>query len=210
MNVLALDLGTKTGYAILYNGEISSGVKKLPQKTFGSRFAEFRSWLMRIISQNKIDLVCFERVYRHNGTEAAHVFGGFMYMLAAVCDKMQIACEGFSVGSIKKFMTGKGNANKEEMIRAAYERGFDPIDDNEADALGVLLIFLDQRESKPPNAPSGQIFKSTKNAGPPCSTRVRGSVPHDLASVRTFSEVDERDAHNIDCLPGGPTCRWIQ
>ena len=97
MNILALDLGTKTGYAILYNGEISSGVKKLPQKTFGSRFSEFRSWLMRIISQNKIDLVCFERVYRHNGTEAAHVFGGFMYMLAAVCDKMQIPSRGINV-----------------------------------------------------------------------------------------------------------------
>ena len=144
MNILALDLGTKTGYAILYNGGISSGVKKLPKKTFGSRFSEFRNWLMRIISQNKIDLVCFERVYRHNGTEAAHVFGGFMYMLAAVCDKMQIPCQGLNVVSIKKYMTGKGNANKQEMIRAAYERNFDPVDDNEADALGVLLSWLNK------------------------------------------------------------------
>lgn len=144
MNILALDLGTKTGYAILYNGEISSGVKKLPQKTFGSRFSEFRSWLMRIISQNKIDLVCFERVYRHNGTEAAHVFGGFMYMLAAVCDKMQIPSRGINVVTIKKHMTGKCNANKQEMILAAYERNFDLVDDNEADALGVLLFYLDK------------------------------------------------------------------
>ena len=95
---------------------------------------------MRIISQNKIDLVCFERVYRHNGTEAAHVFGGFMYMLAAVCDKMQIPSRGINVVTIKKHMTGKCNANKQEMILAAYERNFDPVDDNEADALGVLLF----------------------------------------------------------------------
>ena len=200
MNILALDLGTKTGYAIQYGGKITSGVKKLPQKTFGSRFAEFRRWLMRIISQNEIDLVCFERVYRHNGTEAAHVFGGFMYMLAAVCDKMQIPCQGLNVASIKKYMTGKGNANKQEMIRAAYERDFDPVDDNEADALGVLLKFLDQKESKPLNDPRGQIFKSTRNAGPSCSTRARGRVPRLFASVRTFSEDDQRDVGFNDSL----------
>ena len=68
-------------------------------------------------------------------------------MLAAVCDKMQIPSRGINVVTIKKHMTGKCNANKQEMnankqemILAAYERNFDPVDDNEADALGVLLF----------------------------------------------------------------------
>ena len=80
MNILALDLGSKLGFAIYSNDSIESGTKKLSRKTFGSRFSEFRCWLMKIITQNRIDIVYFERVYRHNGTEAAHVFGGFMYI----------------------------------------------------------------------------------------------------------------------------------
>ena len=131
-------------------------------------------------------------------------------MLATVCDKMRIPCRGINVTSIKKFITGKGNANKEEMIKAMNEQGFKVEDDNEADALGVLLSFLDKEQNQSLNVPRGQILKSTKDIGSSWSMRERGTVPHDLASVRTFSEVDERDAHNIDCLPGGPTCRWIQ
>ena len=40
-------------------------------------------------------------------------------------------------GSIKH-ATGKGNATKEAMERSARERGWTPIDDNEADALWIL------------------------------------------------------------------------
>lgn len=142
MNVLALDLGSRFGYAIYSFGKITSGTKKLCKKTFGSRFSEFRRWLLKIIEQYQIDVVCFERVYRHVGTEAAHVFGGFMYMLAAVCDELGIQCRGLGICAIKKFMTGKGNASKIDVIEAAKRRGFDPIDDNEADALGVLFLGL--------------------------------------------------------------------
>jgi len=140
MNILALDLGTKTGFAILFGDTIKSGTKKLSKKTFGSRFAEFRSWLKKVIVQNKIDIVYFERVRRHAGTEAAHVFGGFMYTLAGLCDELNIKCQGLPVGGIKKFLTGKGNAKKEEMVAAAVNQGFDPIDDNEADAIAILLL----------------------------------------------------------------------
>ena len=40
--------------------------------------------------------------------------------------------------TIKKHATGKGNAGKAEMIAAATARGFDPVDDNHADALALL------------------------------------------------------------------------
>ena len=41
------------------------------------------------------------------------------------------------MGTIKKHATGTGNAGKAEMI-AARVRGFNPQDDNEADALALL------------------------------------------------------------------------
>jgi Holliday junction resolvasome RuvABC endonuclease subunit len=95
-----------------------------------------------MIREHGVNQVYFERVYSHSGTEAAHLYGYFMHTLAAVCEEMQIKCSGFSVGTIKKFMTGKGNATKEEMIMAARSRGFDPQTHDEADALAILLLAL--------------------------------------------------------------------
>ena len=42
------------------------------------------------------------------------------------------------VATIKRHATGKGNAPKEDVIRAVRAQGFLPKDDNEADALALL------------------------------------------------------------------------
>ena len=39
--------------------------------------------------------------------------------------------------------TGKGNANKDAIIAAARARGFSPVDDNEADAIAILLWAME-------------------------------------------------------------------
>ena len=43
------------------------------------------------------------------------------------------------------FTTGKGNADKQAMIAAMRERGFEPADDNEADAIAILLWAIETR-----------------------------------------------------------------
>jgi Holliday junction resolvasome RuvABC endonuclease subunit len=171
-----LDLGTKTGFAIWKGGEVMSGVKRLrhDRRASGVRFSDFRNWLIAAIKACDPDSVYFERVYAHKGTEAAHVYGGFMYTLAAVCEEMRIRCVGIPVGTIKKFAAGKGNATKEEMIAFARSKGFDPADDNEADALAILfaglhsLNFQKKRGScfavetsgsaTPVNSPASEVF----------------------------------------------------
>jgi len=50
-----------------------------------------------------------------------------------------VAYEGVPVGTIKRFATGRGNADKAAVISAMQARGFHPADDNEADALALLL-----------------------------------------------------------------------
>jgi Holliday junction resolvasome RuvABC endonuclease subunit len=144
MNVLALDFGTATGYAIYKDGEISSSVKKLLHDRYASgvRALDFYRWLTWMIQEQGISQVYFERVYAHSGVEAAHLYGYFMHTLASVCEEHGIKCVGLSVGTIKKFMTGKGNATKDEMIAAARLRGFDPQTHDEADALAILLLAL--------------------------------------------------------------------
>ena len=47
--------------------------------------------------------------------------------------------------TIKRFIAGKGNADKSAVIAAVRERGFSPADDNEADAIAILLWALETR-----------------------------------------------------------------
>jgi Holliday junction resolvasome RuvABC endonuclease subunit len=48
------------------------------------------------------------------------------------------------VGTIKRHIAGKGNADKAAVIAAVKALGFDPQDDNEADALALLLWAIAQ------------------------------------------------------------------
>lgn len=145
MNILALDLGTKTGWAISC-GAITSGTQNFAPGRFeggGMRYLRFRQWLAEIKSTvGTIDAIYFEEVRRHLSTDAAHAYGGFMAHLTEWCEGNNIPYKGIPVGTIKKSLCGKGNANKEEMIAGVVARGFHPVDDNAADAIALLLHIL--------------------------------------------------------------------
>lgn len=51
--------------------------------------------------------------------------------------------QGVPVGTIKRFIAGKGNADKKTVIAAVKARGFAPADDNEADAIAILLWAIE-------------------------------------------------------------------
>ena len=140
MGVLALDLGTKTGFALGRDGTVVSGVQDFSPGRFDSsamRFKRFDDWLDEMLATG-VDHIVYEEVRRHRGTDAAHIYGGFHSHLMVKGERGSIPIEGYAVGSIKRAWTGKGNASKDEMIAAAIKRGFDPVDDNEADALAML------------------------------------------------------------------------
>jgi Holliday junction resolvasome RuvABC endonuclease subunit len=150
-SILALDLGTQTGWAIRLQDEqiISNSETFKPQRFEGGgmRYLRFKRWLTEIKQSNDcIDAVYFEEVRRHIGVDAAHAYGGFMATLTSWCEHHQIPYQGVPVGTIKKHATGKGNAGKAEMIAAATARGHKPIDDNEADALALLHWAIETQE----------------------------------------------------------------
>lgn len=145
--ILALDLGTTTGWAFHNKeGSIISGITDFKPDKFESRgivFLRFRQWLVDLKNaEGGIDLVYFEAVRNHKGTDAAHKYGGFSAMLMAFCEHHQIPYKGIPVGTIKKHITGKGNATKYAVIDAIKDKGFAPIDDNEADSLALLDYVL--------------------------------------------------------------------
>jgi hypothetical protein len=46
--------------------------------------------------------------------------------------------------TLKKFSTGSGRANKQDMIKAAKEQGWNPEDDNKADACFLLEYAMNE------------------------------------------------------------------
>lgn len=141
--ILALDLGTKTGWAVRpASGIIASGTNQYRPGRFegaGMAFLRFTGWLDQIARDGgPLAAVVFEEVRAHKGTLAAHAYGGFLAHLTAWCEHKSIPYLGVPVATIKRHATGKGNAPKEAVIAAMRARGLDPGDDNEADALALL------------------------------------------------------------------------
>ncbi len=145
--ILAVDLSTTTGWAIRNEYGITSGSMSFKPSRFeggGMRYLHFQRWLGEL---PKVDVVYFEEVRRHLGVDAAHAYGGFLSHLTSWCEAHQIPYQGIPVGTIKRFITGKGNASKLEMIEKIKTLGNRPIDDNEADALALLHLAVHKNSS---------------------------------------------------------------
>jgi Holliday junction resolvasome RuvABC endonuclease subunit len=147
--ILAIDLGSTTGWATSAHKLITSGTVSFRPSRYdggGVRYLRFRHWLDQLIEpDDRIDAVYFEEVRRHIGTDAAHIYGGFLACLTAWCEERDIAYQGVPVGTIKRFITGKGNADKDAVIEAVRKRCYTPEDDNEADAIAILLWALETK-----------------------------------------------------------------
>lgn len=148
--MLALDLGTATGWALRTpDGLIASGTLSLRPSRYdggGMRYLRFSGWLGELDRlSGPVAAIWFEEVRRHAATDAAHVYGGLMATLTAWAELRGVPYQGVPVGTWKRRLCGKGNAPKEAVIAAARARGFSPADDNEADAIAILLWTIETR-----------------------------------------------------------------
>ncbi|MFN7174562.1 MAG: hypothetical protein ACK4MT_07635, partial [Thermaurantiacus tibetensis] len=97
--VLALDLGTTTGWALRgQDGAITSGTMTFRPSRFeggGMRYLRFRGWLGELAGlTGGLARIAFEEVRSHAGTDAAHLYGGFLAHLSAWCEEHGIPYEG--------------------------------------------------------------------------------------------------------------------
>jgi hypothetical protein len=145
MNILAIDIGTTTGWARSSRaGIVASGSESFAPRRMeaaGQRWLKFRAFLNEQRNAGgEIHAVYYEDVKQHAGTLAAHVYGGFLACLEMWCAANNVRLEPVGVGVVKKHWTGKGNADKAAMCETARARGFRPKDNNEADALAILSL----------------------------------------------------------------------
>jgi len=148
--ILALDLGSTTGWALRQaDGQITSGTAEFRTDRWqggGIRYLLFKHWLTEVKNlAGGIELALYEQVRSHAGVDASHAYGGWLAILTAWCEHHGVAYEGIPVGTIKRHVTGKGNADKRAVIEAVQVLGHDPADDNEADALALLHWAIDNR-----------------------------------------------------------------
>ena len=148
MNILALDIGIKTGYAIwttlgqtIHNTSTRlSGVKKFEFKRGDSpdiRFLMFRAWLKRMVRTYGIRFIIYEKPFLRGGA-ASDFLKGFMLIIRMIAVEFDIPYKGLMGTSLKKYATGSGKASKEEMVLTAKQRYGKVKDDNQADALHLL------------------------------------------------------------------------
>ena len=141
MNILSLDLATKTGWASNVHGR-RSGVVEFALKrgeSPGMRFLRARAWLNEMwkLLSGQIDIIVYEQAH-HRGGAATAVCVGLVTEVQAFAAEHNIELMPVHTATLKKFATGSGRANKKDMVQAAQKRGWNPQDDNEADV--QLLI----------------------------------------------------------------------
>ena len=150
--VLALDLATTTGFALIGSGIITSGSqyfgtrpkKGQPHPPAGLQFAQFENWLKNHLRDDKPLEIAYEEVFRWMSSSAAHVFCGLRAIMLKEALRAGIPCFAYSPTTIKKDWTGNGAAKKELMMETTMMRfpDLDLTDSNEADAIAILHTHL--------------------------------------------------------------------
>lgn len=159
MTTLALDLGSKTGWALGDQGVIRAGTWKLAtdaelRKARRESFYDLRdrdpraSELLRLLRavQPVVQRVVWEDVQFSSSTAQTQLWATFRGILwAFLADNPTIHAVPVPVSTLKKFATGSGNADKDDM-KSALEMGVkvarvslstpvELLDDNAVDAI---------------------------------------------------------------------------
>lgn len=151
MRILGLDQATSCGWA-LYDkdvvvlggsGPYSWGVWNLSLRGTegeGARYIKLYNELEKLLP---LDFIIYEKVARHMGTDAAHIYGGLTAVIQMFCEHNNIQCIGVPVGTWKKAAVGNGRAKKKEIMLAAKEKwGYHIKKQDSADALFILEFGL--------------------------------------------------------------------
>lgn len=138
MKILALDPATTTGYA----SDKGSGILRLGivgKTERPEKLLKFYNYLHDTVKKEGITHIVYERPGgSHYNSLVSHA--SLEAMILLVCQMKGLYYLGYSASEIKKFITGKGNASKDEVIASVKELGYDPFDDNEADAIAIFLL----------------------------------------------------------------------
>jgi Holliday junction resolvasome RuvABC endonuclease subunit len=145
MKILALDLGSKLGYASGINDKVTAhGVKFLVKGKWFSHesFWDFTQWIFAMAKQ--VDVIVVEKPNSHMpGYQGVVIHFGMYGIVSAACGKLSKPLIPISANTIKKQWTGDGHARKDAMVAQTKANGYkDVSDDNESDAIALYHTYL--------------------------------------------------------------------
>ncbi len=149
--ILALDLASETGYAVQRaDGVVLTGIASfLKTLNPGDRWIRFHDWTAGMLDFEEPQLIIFEQPFIHmkhaSGLGISYGFKTVLEMLAA---RRGIKCYGISPSELKKWATGRGNADKSLMLRYARSMGWNLSNNNEVDAMWLLHFAQDKFSKK--------------------------------------------------------------
>lgn len=153
LRILALDLATNVGWAMLANGILTHGeqsnhrkhgLKRTPDEHHGIPYHRFDSWLSDFIAEQKPSQVLTEYSGYFKSAAARDICCGFRGILLAHCAKRDLPLFSYSPSHIKKFFTGSGAADKDLMMTSAAVHGYIDVGPDETDAIALLHLHLSQ------------------------------------------------------------------
>lgn len=140
-NILSIDQARITGYCIYKKSMIkASGVWKFSTDHL-KRLLEFYNKLITVIKRERITQIVAEDIY--DGINKAVVSLGEMRgVLLLISEKTGIPICFISPKEHKYSLTGNQYANKSETMNRLTRMGYKFKDDNEADAISIMLHYL--------------------------------------------------------------------
>ena len=135
--ILAIDQASSCGWAI--NNQIFGlwDLSTRKDEDSGMKLIRFRNKLKEVCASEGITMIVYERVAGQHANSIIHA-AKLVAIIETFCKDNGLHYASLSAAEVKKFATGKGNANKEKMVEAAQANyGYTGTDDNIADALHI-------------------------------------------------------------------------
>lgn len=163
--IVALDCATETGFAVMNDaGALTDGGTQefslQRGESSGMRFRRFNLWLRSTFPElGTGDLVLFEQAHQRGGP-ATEIGVGMATRVMEWAAEFGADYKAVHSRTLKKCVTGKGNAGKPEMIEAVNAKlGMAVDNDNLADALGLVIWY---RAGMPEGASKKKAPKAAK------------------------------------------------
>lgn len=149
MQILALDTSLNTGYAL--------GGGNPDDTVFGTVYFHkwkddyaacgrmFSQWLGDFLDEHKPEKMIIEKPFFRGAS--SWLLSGLVWEAHREAEFRDIPRAEFQPTRIKKFITGSGKAEKEDVIAAVRAKGFEVENDHESDAIAALLLHLSQTQN---------------------------------------------------------------
>ncbi len=151
--ILSLDCATKTGYAIWRNGAIvTSGTKRFSHSET-QRIKGYSEWLQSMLAEWQVTDIIAEDIYRETSKQRDSAF--FVLSEIRAITVLESAAQHITPTfanplQVKRYMINGTTRNritdKQRMINCVTALGYTletPNADDEADAIGIMLYYLD-------------------------------------------------------------------